>query len=96
MAELGTIAGLIDLGLPAILLLGVIILWRQNQELLKLLLQQKEQSASERKAIATDLKELKFWSGYAGDTPPGHDAGLPYADDMRAGIKRKNAGEQGR
>lgn len=89
MTELGVIAGLIDLGLPAILLLGIVILWRQNQELLKLLLQQKEQSANERQAIATDIKELKFWSEYAGDTPPGHDATLPYADDLRAGVKRK-------
>lgn len=90
MAELSVIAGLIDLGLPAILLLGIVILWRQNQELLKLLLQQKEQSANERQAIATDLKELKFWSQYAGDTPPGHDDELPYADDIRAGVKRKD------
>ena len=90
MSELSAIAGLIDLGLPAILLLGMVILWRQNQELLKMLLQEKKQSAEEREAIATDIKELKFWSQYAGDTPPGHDPNLPYADDLRAGAKRRD------
>jgi len=89
MAELTLLSALLDIGLPGVLLVGIVILWRQNQDLLKLLLQEKNDADNERATIAKDIGELKFWSSYKGDTPPGHDPNKLYADDLNGEPRNK-------